>query len=348
MKLPDIDSISFSEDADVDTVDGKLYESGLTDGLPIIPPTRARVYAMLGAMPADKDLGTLPPLNRPITARALAICAVMSGCTTEHFPALISSVKALQEPAFNLLGVLTTTGNTAIGCILHGPYSTAISANSDSNCLGPGNHANAVIGRALSLTLRNLAGARPGILDMATLGQPAKYTFCFAESTHGTPWSSLAHDRGLASGESAITVFAASSMIEVVDMGADHVEELLDLLARSASAPGAAGAPHDMLGGGEAIFLLPPEWAGRIADSGWSKRRAGEYIYDNGHVGIEALSPLARKRLSERSKLEGSLPIARSPGDVVLVVAGGVGAKAMFVQTWPGGTYSCTIPIYNL
>lgn len=340
--LPDIDDIFVSDAADAGSVNEDLYAAGLTDGLPVVPPTRARVRSMIGERPPDTALGVLAPLGRAVTVKALASCAVMAGCAPEHFPALISAVNALQDPAFNLLGVLTTTGSAAVGCILHGPYAAAIGANAGSNCLGPGNRANAVIGRGLALALRNLGGAVPGILDMATMGQPAKYSFCFAENEAATPWPTLAAERGFGPEESAVTVFATAGTVEIVDTKSREVEDLLLTLANSMPIPGNLGSGEEVLGGGEALVLLPPEWATRLTASGWSKQRAREYIFDKASLPLDRISPDVRAAVAENPARDGFLRVARTPSDVILVVTGGVGGKATFVPTWSGGTRSVT------
>ena len=145
-----------------------LCATGNADGLPVIPPTHARVGGMLGGREGAESLGRLPPLFRDITVEDVAVCAVLAGCGPEHLPALLAAVCAVQDPEFNLLGVVTTTGTTAVGMILHGPYVQEVGANSGSNSMGPGNVANAALGRALALVLR-AGGMIPGTLDMSTV-----------------------------------------------------------------------------------------------------------------------------------------------------------------------------------
>src|SRR5690606_11261901 len=107
--------------------------------------------------------------------------AVMAGCRPECLPVVAAAVEALAAPEFNLVGIATTTGAAATAVIVNGPVAGRIGMNAGSNALGPGNRANTTIGRAVRLVLQNVGGARPGEIDMATIGQPAKYGFCFAE-----------------------------------------------------------------------------------------------------------------------------------------------------------------------
>src|SRR5688500_8804302 len=170
-----------------------LLASGVTDGLPVVPPTLQRVDSALRAAGADGAtvLATLPPSFADITWRDVAVNAVLSGCAPEYLRVAAAAVAAMAEPQFNLLGISTTTGSATVCIVVNGPITNAIGMNAGGNAFGPGNRANATIGRAVNLTLRNAAGARPGEIDMATLGQPGKYTFCFAENEAQSPWPPL-------------------------------------------------------------------------------------------------------------------------------------------------------------
>ena len=98
---------------------------------------------------------------------------------------MLTAAEATLEPDFNLLGIATTTGTACVALCVHGPIARQLDVNAGTNCLGPGNRANASIGRALQLCIRNIGGARSDTGDMATMGQPGKYTLCFAERNDG-------------------------------------------------------------------------------------------------------------------------------------------------------------------
>ncbi len=89
--------------------------------------------------------------------------------------------------------------------------------NSGINCLGQGNRANATIGRALQLIIRNVGGGRPGELDRAVLGGPGKYTFCFAEDESDPTWMPLAVARGIEPGRNAVTLFQGDGIQGFID-----------------------------------------------------------------------------------------------------------------------------------
>src|SRR5947209_7022189 len=173
------------------------FQRGWTDGLPVIPPTPQRVLRMLDGTPRDpKDVvAVVPPDLVPCTVEKVAINTVMPGCRPEYLPVVIAALEAACTERFNLHGVLATTYSVGPVIIVNGPVRRAIGMNSGINVLGQGNRANATIGRALQLLVRNVGGGRPGEVDRATLGNPGKYTFCFAEDEQGSPWEPLAVER---------------------------------------------------------------------------------------------------------------------------------------------------------
>src|SRR5215469_7972729 len=59
-----------------------LYERGVTDGLPVVPPTRERVDRMLARVPwrrRDELIGVLGPQMGRATVEKVAVNAVMAG-----------------------------------------------------------------------------------------------------------------------------------------------------------------------------------------------------------------------------------------------------------------------------
>ena len=337
MQLPELPrGIRALDGADPLEFSRALCATGNADGLPVIPPTHARVGGMLGGREGAESLGQLPPLFRDITVEDVAVCAVLAGCGPEHLPALLAAVRAVQDPEFNLLGVVTTTGTTAVGMILHGPYVQEVGANSGSNSMGPGNVANAVLGRALALVLR-AGGMIPGTLDMSTMGQPAKYGFCFAEAPHAT-FPSLLSQRGLSVQASAVSVFAASGIIEVVDSNSESALGLIETLASALPVPGTVDAEGRGLGNGQVLVAIPPEWADRLHKDGITHEQACVLLHEGSMVDVERLAPSIITGLAESVLLSGRVSTARDPGSIVLVTTGGIGTKATYIPTWQGGS----------
>ena len=153
------------------------YDQGWSDGLPVVPPTEVRVLRMLNGTTRSPDevLGDVPPALSPCTVEKAAVNAVMAGCRPEYFPVVLAAIEAVLDPAFAMHGVLATTDFASPIVIVSGPIAKRIGMNSGCNALGQGTRANATIGRALQLVIRNIGGGVPGGVDRATLGQPGKY-----------------------------------------------------------------------------------------------------------------------------------------------------------------------------
>ena len=139
------------------------FERGVTDGLPVVPPTRERVARMLAGTrrSAGDLLGETPPNYGRVTVDKAAINAVMAGCRPEYLPVLIAAAEAACDPAFNLHGVATSTHFSAPLVVVNGPARTRIGLNAGFGVFGLGYRANATIGRALRLLMINVGGARP-------------------------------------------------------------------------------------------------------------------------------------------------------------------------------------------
>ena len=317
-----------------------LAERGLTDGLPVMPPTARRVDAMLSAASLDPDavLAVLPPAYADVTWRDIAINAVMAGCDPAYLPIVGAAVNAMATPEFNLLGIATTTGSATVCVIVNGPIAHEIGMNSGSNAFGPGNRPNATIGRAVQLTLQNAAGARVGEMDMATLGQPGKYTFCFAENEAQSPWDPLHVERGFRHEASVVTVVGVSGTIEVVDSESRTAADLAQTFAQSMLIAGNVGGAG-LLGGGEPLVVMPPEHADVFTRDGCTKAQAKTAIHGRARLAIDRLASGLRERAAASGGApDGYLQVARNPEDVMIVVAGGVGRKAAYVPTWSGTT----------
>src|SRR3989442_5982883 len=166
-----------------------FFERGVTDGLPVVPPTRARVEAMLQATRRAPGwlLGELPPNYGRVTVEKVAINAVMAGCRPDYLPVVLAAAECACEPAFNLHGVATSTHFSTPLILVNGPVRTRIGLNSGFGVFGPGYRANATIGRALRLLMINIGGARPGEISMSTFGHPGRYTFCIGENEEASP-----------------------------------------------------------------------------------------------------------------------------------------------------------------
>ena len=253
------------------------FARGWTDGLPVVPPTEERVARMLEGtrLAADHVLCTLPPDLAECTVEKVAINAVMAGCRPEYLPVVLAAVEAAAGSSFNIHGISATTYFTGPVLVVNGPVRRTIGMNSGINVLGQGNRANLTIGRAVNLVVRNVGGARPGGVDQATFGNPGKLSFCFPEDEEGSPWESLAVERGFSPDESTVTLFAGHGPIEIIDQKARSPEAL----ARSLALQLRMVAHPKLAGMSEAIVLVSPEHTRVFWEARWTKDRIRQEIH---------------------------------------------------------------------
>jgi hypothetical protein len=260
---------------------------------------------------------------------------------------ILAAVRAVAEPAFNLAAVQTTTHPCAPLIVINGPIRHRLAIACGGNALGQGHRANAVIGRALRLTLQNVGGARPGDGDAATLGHPGKFTYCLGENEEASPWDPLHVERGFDPGVSTVTVCAAEAPHNVNDHGSTCAEHLVRTLASTAAVPGC----NNVYLGGEPLILLSPEHAATVASAGWSKPDLKRALWERARVPLRAFSPenLARFAALDPARFAGRGPedtvaIARAPEDLLVVVAGGSGKHSALVFTF-GATRAVTVAV---
>lgn len=252
---------------------------GWGDGLPLVPPTEELVVAMIEAcgLPADHSLGALPPVNDEATVERLAICAVLAGCAPDYFPVVLATVEAVIDPRYNLPAVSLTTHQASPIIIVNGPIREALGMNRGVGVFGPGNRANATIGRALRLTLQAVGGAIPGI-TMSMLSSPERYTFCFPEDEENSPWEPLHVDRGFRAEQSTVTVACGESTWitqtpMLWDRGQRFVEVCGDLLTDMGGMP-----PRN--GNSQPLIVLQPGQARRLQEQGVTKQELRQRIFD--------------------------------------------------------------------
>ena len=335
-------------DADPAAVAAELLAGGHGDGLPVVPPTAARLAAMVDGVAApDAVLGQVPPLFGELTVRAVAWYAVLAGCRPAGLPVVVAAVRAALEPRFNLLGIATTTGAPAVGVLVHGPVARRIGMTSGAGGLGTGNAVNAGVGRAVSLALAGIGGATAGLTDMATIGSPAKYTCCTAEAPRPLP--SLAQRRGVGVDVDAVTVVGVGGLLEVLP-GEGYREPPSVLGPAAAAMAGAAMAGGDprRFRHGEQFLLLPPELAALVGEQGWGTDRMAGFLFDQGNALLQTSASALAFRAGALVYAAGDLRVAASAEDVPVVVTGGAGGKMALLPTWTGGSRSVTAAVRPL
>lgn len=310
---------------DPDAIYEYALQHGWTDGLPVIPPTPARVRRMLAAVDTKPDsvVARVDPRSAAATVERIAINAVMAGCLPEYLPVLIAAVEAVCDPSFNLHGIQATTNPVAPLLIVNGPIRHAIGINSGRNALGPGARANATIGRALRLILLNIGGAIPGVVDKAILGMPGKYTFCVGENEEESPWEPLHLERGFRREESTVTAVGAQGTNNVLCLsGAAEATLLL-----AADALATMGHNNVLIGKGNPVVFFTPGHARIFREQGFStKQSVKEFLFEHSQIPADRFPPqevLPTHPMAERALRNGKVCVARRQEDILVVVAGG-------------------------
>jgi len=292
------------------------HARGWTDGLPVVPPTPRLVDEFLGASGLEPDhvVGTVPTREVEVTAEQVAINAVMAGCRADYMPVVVAAVRAHLREKGNCHSTTGTLSGAAQVVVINGPVRRELDVNCTAGCFGPGWRANATIGRALRLVIRNVCRSVPNFLDRASFSTPARYSFCFGEDEEGSPWLPLSVERGIPGGASAVTVHSTMTVTAALDLTSRTPQGVLDTIARELRAHGTAS--DEWLGDdANVVLVIGPEHRRYLVDAGWSKADARAYLWD---------------RVSAPAG-PGERPVkVGRPEGLLLVAAGGPG----MAETW--------------
>lgn len=299
------------------------YDRGWSDGLPITPPTALRVARMLAGTSrrADEVIGRIPPNLAECTVEKAAINAVMAGCRPEYFPVVLAAIQAALKPEFSMHGLLATLWFSGPVLIVNGPITKRIGMNAAGNALGQGNRANATIGRALQLLIRNFGGGLPQEIDRAVLGNPGKVGFCFAEDESDADWTPLNVARGAVRGSNTVTLFHGDGVQGVMAWSSASPRSLTKSLAMALAA-----VTHPKLSrwGGAILVLSPDHYAiyreaglGRRADIEgmlWEAlKRPGRDLVRGAHGVDEGIDPALAEQMVDKFH-DGHLLVVRAGG----------------------------------
>ncbi len=332
------------DDADVFE---EFHRRGWTDGLPVVAPTPQRVEAMLeyAGLAPEVVLGGVEARSRSLSAQQAAANAVMAGCAPEHFPLAAAALCAMLDPAFNAHTVMTSTGGAAFCLLVSGPVTTQLDMATRQNALGPGNRANAAVGRTLRLVARNVFGARTGEMDASSIGHPGKFTLCLAEDTPPAPWEPLRVELGYGSDDSTVTILATEGPRQVANHLNPSPEGILTTMAAAMSCP----ATYTVGKGTQAVAVLGPEHTGALIEAGWTRARVREFLATTSRVTpseIEASGVLLETdtRHDMTPGPDGKLPAVRGADDLFLVTAGGHGAGwSAYIPMWAPTLHSIAV-----
>jgi hypothetical protein len=315
-----------------------LHERGLTDGLPVVPPTPERVVAMLEHTSRDPQdvVATLPPYGGDATVEKIAVNAVMAGCAGPELPVVLAAIEAVGDERFAMHGLLATTHPAGPVIVVsgHPGFNTGV------NVLGQGDRASMTAGRALQLTVRNVGGGRPGVEDRAAHGQAGKLGVCFAERLDETaPWPGLAQDRGVSEGEAGVTVMALEAPRLIMDQLARDPEGLCASLAMALEN---VATPRLRLAF-DAMVLVGPEHGRIFKEAGWTRAQVQQRLHELTHSPAGSLvrgaggSP---EGIEPQWVSDPEMPVAKfaAPDRILLAYAGGdAGLFSMVFGGWAAG-----------
>lgn len=295
-----------------------FYRRGWTDGMPVIPPTEGAVAEMLTGtdLPADHVVTKIIPRLGKATVEKIAVNAVMAGALPTYMPVLIAACKAIMEPVTRFDTFEVSTGSWAPCYILNGSIRKDINVNCSSGALSPGDIANATIGRAMGLIVKNIGGARKAVEDMGVLGNPAKYSLVIGENQEESPWEPLSVSRGFSPDDNTVTVFYPNSYNQTIPVQTDDIGILQGMI-------------NNARNGGMAGFLLNPPHTQYLANAGWTRKKVMEYIVENAVSTLGRGAPLPEGDTTLR-KLFTDL-------DSLIVVCTGGPGVFMGVLTTAGG-----------
>jgi len=334
-------------DLDADRWNDYAEAQGWSDGMPLMVPTEDKVAAFVETCRGDNEpFDPMPPRRVVPTLQSIAANAVMAGCKPEYFPVVASTVRALLKPDYNLHGTLATTHPCAPGVIINGSIRANLEINCGSNCFGQGHRANATIGRAVQLTLLNIGGAKPGVMDRSTQGSPAKYAFCFGENEEESPWEPYHVRRGFAADDSVVTVLPCEPPHNVNDHASTTGDGILTTIAGTVSQPGS----NLIYGTAPFTVALGPEHAQTIHRDGFSITDIQQKLYEDSAVSVDRVSDENRANYEEDREQEpvnGKYYLTRSPEDIQVLVAGGPGKHSAIIPTF-GFTEAISFRIANV
>ncbi len=340
-------------DSDVDPYD-YCMQFGFADALPVIPPTVERVEKMLAAtaLPADEIVGLVAPNYGQVTVEKIAANAVMAGCTPELMRVLIPLIRAVCDERFNIHGVQATTHFAAPLIIINGPIRKELGYVSSGNVFSNIARANSTTGRALQLILTNIGGARPGEIDMSTLGNPGKFSYCIAENEEENPWEPLHVEFGFAPEQSALTLFAAEPPRGVSEHNARDGEQVLRAISRAL----ATSWTYRACALFEAFVVLCPEHTKTLKRDGFSKQEVRDYLFHNTGIPLREYvenngEGTQLTRFYKEAMIDGEPHYLKfaTPEQIKIVVAGGTAGKfSAIISSWATGALGSQVVTYPI
>ena len=265
-----------------------------SDGLPIVPPTRRRIDAMLSFTDLDPDtvLGVLPPALRETTVWSVAVNGVLAGCRPEYFPILLAAVEAICDPDFRLEDAGATPGWEPL-VVVSGRIASQLGFNTLGGLMRVGPRANSSIGRFMRMYFRNGAGFRtpPGTTDKGSIGSTFNVALAEDDSViESLGWDPFRVDRGFAVDDNVVTVQSVVSISPPMYSGGETPEEYMEYITYlMAGAAGPWAYTGVWYGRYHPLLLLSPSVAMKLAGFGWTKDTIRQYLFDNMKMEVQLM-----------------------------------------------------------
>lgn len=315
----------------VDDVNRYFADRGWSDGLSITPPTRERIEEFLKHTDyaPDEEIAVLPPANLRATPWNIAVNAVMAGSRPEHMPLLIAAVQAIGDPGFRYTNHGASTHAFTNFFWVNGPIARQLGIDHGQGLIAhPVNH---VLGRAMALVERNIAGLRIKETQMGSFGKTQSWFLTEdEEAMNALGWEPHHVEKGFA--KNANTISAGNSTVwgrNLVPSTSDP-KALMQIIAYGISHTEALAS--GFTGMSRRYVLIEPGVARILAQGGYGKRNLRQdlartarvttheavfsQVYGSfGRVGRSFEAELARIRRSGKSE-KGRLPpwYPRFPG----------------------------------
>jgi hypothetical protein len=293
-----------------------------SDGLPIIPPTLERVEAFLKytTRSPNERIAILPQARMEAFPWNIAANAVMAGCRPEHMPILIAAVEAIGDPCYNLNNIGTTWG-VAPYLFVNGPIVNQLKIENKGQLISKG--PNPVLGRALGLIVKNIAGYKLGKNYMATFGYPLN--FAFAENEEDNPWEPYHVEHGF---DKTVSTVTAGSTITwgwppAIYGTSDQTaaETALKFLSiEMTKKPCLARLAERGPQGFRSMItvLLAPPVAKALAAAGYTKQKIREYVYEHARVPFRELEWLLKYGHSEAFTIRDCVRLGLYPEEYLV------------------------------
>ena len=340
--------------ADADDLSEYCYRT-FGDALPVVPPAPERIARMLAAIPDDplSVIGRIPPCYGEATVEKIAANAVMAGCLPPMMRVLIPLVRAVCDERFNAHGVQATTQFAAPLIVMNGPIRNELGFHSRQNLFSNVSRGNSSVGRALQLILLNLGGARPDTIDMSTMGNAGKFSYCIAENEEASPWEPLHVELGFRPDESTLTLFAAGAPHGISEQASRTARGVLKTITYSL----ATTWNYRSCRAFEVFLILAPEHVKTIWQDGWSKQDVRQFLFNNTGVPLRCYGDedpgegSAARHTYKEIMIDGEPCYQKflSPESIKIIVAGGTAGKfSAMMQGWasgPRGSQMVTYPV---